>query len=116
MGTSYQHVRGVLVRSSSAAHPREPESERDLETESGRAEVDATGAVHLPLKVLERLGLRPGRAVPWRVEGDEIVLLSPAAGWRRAQEIARKYPVPGGKLASDLLLEERRAEVRRDRD
>lgn len=117
MGISYQHVRGVLVRSTVATPAQaEQQSDDDL-SERGRAEIDASGAVHFPVQVLERLGLRPGGVVPWRVENDELVLVSPASGWRRAQAILDKYLTKEQRASLvDDFLEFKREEARREQE
>jgi hypothetical protein len=109
MGTSYQHVRGVLVRRSQPQEEPSAYEGSDSLPEAGRARIDADGAIRFPTAVLEHLGLKPEGVVSWRMQGDEVVLMSRAAGWRHARDLLRQY-VPEGELISDKFVAERRAE------
>ncbi|MEX0749413.1 MAG: hypothetical protein WD359_01275 [Dehalococcoidia bacterium] len=116
LGISYQHVRNVLTREEEAKEAVERRTPDDPEAESGepelfgQMEMDENGRIQIPGHVIEHLHLRRGGIVPWRVEDDELVLMSPQAGFRRAHEILRAYDVPGETSWTDAFLRDRRAE------
>ena len=67
----------------------------------------------IPAEIRAQLGLEPAGTVLMRVEGERLILWTPAAGWRMAQAIASQYPQPG-RSAVDELIAERRAEAERE--
>jgi antitoxin component of MazEF toxin-antitoxin module len=109
LGISYQHVRNVLQRVAPTPAVPTDDDLRPGVPQYGQAEVDESGAVHLPREVFEHLGFRPDRRVGWRLEGDEVVLMSAAAGLRRAQAALAKYAKPGEEPWVDQFLRDRRA-------
>jgi len=114
LGIRYQHVRNVLVQDASATYsvsrPQERQEEGNDPPTYGRARLDESGHIVLPASVIALLDLRAGGGVSWRLEDDELVLMSPGAGIRRAQEIARKYRRSDDESWVDTFLAERRAE------
>ena len=78
--------------------------------------VSPTGRLHLPAGVRRALGLtRPGQVVI-TVDDGEVRLSSAAQALERARALARPYAPKGGRLASEELIAERRAEARREED
>ncbi len=77
--------------------------------------LDANGRLLVPARQREAAGIRAGDMVMVHVEDGELRIYSLATAVRKAQEMARKYvKLPPGKLASELLIEERRREAARD--
>jgi len=114
LSVRYQHVRNVLVHDASASYsvsgPQADATPPDEAPTYGLARLDESGRIALPESVIAHLDLRAGGVVPWRLEDDELVLMSPAAGIRRAQEIARKYRRSDDESWVDTFLAERRTE------
>ena len=116
LGTSYQHVRNVLVaeekkraevnaRSGFAEDPRLYESRRVIAETTLRAD----GGVTLPPDAMDAAGFSPGDVVVIRVLGEgEIELLSSMAALRRAQEIVQRDLPPGVDLLEELFEMRRR--------
>jgi hypothetical protein len=113
LGIRYQHVRNVLLhptreKEGAAAGPFEQRT-------SGRGRMEEDGHVALPADALSILEARPGGAIPWRAgESGEVILMSPEAGLRRAQAIARKYAAAHPGSWADELIADRRAEAARE--
>ena len=78
-----------------------------------RAKLDAQGRLLVPAEIREQLGMKPGDTVLLRMEGERLLVWTPAAGWRTAQAIAAQYAQPG-RSAVDELIAERRAEAARE--
>ena len=110
LGISYQHVRNVLHRPQPLAAPAPGAATGAVDVPKyGQAEIDASGAIHLPTEIIDYLRLHRGRNVAWRLEDDEVVIMSAAAGLRRAQAILSNYSKPGDESWTDRFLRERRA-------
>jgi AbrB family looped-hinge helix DNA binding protein len=71
------------------------------------------GAVTVPDDYREALGLAEGDAVRVELLGDEIRIRSLRSVIRDLQESLKPYRIPG-RLASDELIADRRAEVARE--
>ncbi len=77
-----------------------------------RVKLDKQGRVLIPAEIREQLGLEPGGTLLMRVEGERLILWTPAAGWRMAQAIASQY-APDRSMVDELIAE-RRAEAERE--
>ena len=111
LGVRYQHVRNVLV---DEARRAAADGSPAPGTRVGRARLGDQGELRLPAELISRLGVRPGGVVPWRVEGDQVVLMSPQAGLRHAQQLAGRHAPAEGASMTDSFLRERRAEAERE--
>lgn len=80
-----------------------------------RTRVGAAGRIVIPAEIRRELGMEEGEPVVMRVEDGELRIWTIDEGIRRAQAIASKYVVPG-RLISDELIAERRAEVAREEE
>jgi AbrB family looped-hinge helix DNA binding protein len=80
-----------------------------------RTRVGAGGRIVIPAEIRRTLGMEEGEPVVMRVENGELRIWTIDQGIRRAQAIASKYVIPG-RLASDELIAERRAEVAREEE
>jgi AbrB family looped-hinge helix DNA binding protein len=78
-----------------------------------RTRIGAGGRLVIPAEIRRALGLEDGEPVVMRVEDGELRIWTISEGIRRVQERAKPYVTPG-KLASDELIAERRAEVARE--
>ena len=112
LGIRYQHVRNVLLQPGAR---RERTSESPDVDSSGRGYLADDGHVSLPEDALRRLETRPGGVIPWRaVEHGEVILMSPSAGLRLAQQIAAPYVQAHPESWADSLIADRRAEAERE--
>lgn len=75
--------------------------------------VSEGGLVVIPADLRQRYGLPVGDTLYWRDTPDGPLLLSRAAGIRRAQAIAARYKKPGVSIV-DELIRERRADAARE--
>jgi AbrB family looped-hinge helix DNA binding protein len=75
--------------------------------------VSKTGRMHLPAEVRRALGIRGATEVILTIEDDAVRLRTPAQTLEHIRRLARPYK-PKGRLASEELILERRAEARRD--
>ena len=80
-----------------------------------RTRIGAGGRIVIPAEIRRELGMEEGEPVVMRVEDGELRIWTIDEGIRRAQAIASKYVIPG-RLASDELIAERRAEVAREEE
>ena len=80
-----------------------------------RTRVGTGGRIVIPAEIRRELGMEEGEPVVMRVENGELRIWTIDEGIRRAQAIASKYAIPG-RLASDELIAERRAEVAREEE
>jgi bifunctional DNA-binding transcriptional regulator/antitoxin component of YhaV-PrlF toxin-antitoxin module len=119
LGIRYQHVRNVLVQDASATYSvsraQDRETRQDDVATYGRARLDESGRIVLPDGVIAHLNLRAGGVVPWRLEDDELVLMSPAAGVRRAREYFSRQEWKSASLV-DELLRTRREDLRKEEE
>ena len=113
LGTSYQHVRNVLV----AAEKKAAEKSQPGFSEEGGpppipplrrsitdAEIHPDGSLTLPKEILSAAGFAPGDRVIVRIAEDgHIELLSGPQGLRRAQEIVQRNTPPGVDLLEELF-------------
>ena len=125
LGKRYQHVRNVLeadklLRPAKAVSPAQGEEAYPQVGEVGRAysgiyrlALDAEGRVALPPEVLAVLGGRSGVLIA-QLEDDRLVILSARAAARRAQDIVMRHSLDPGRVLSEELIAERRAEAARD--
>jgi AbrB family looped-hinge helix DNA binding protein len=77
--------------------------------------VGAKGRVVLPAPIRHALGLEEGAALLARVEGSAVVLEPRSAAVGRLRALIRAS-VPATEHLVDELLDERRADARRERD
>jgi AbrB family looped-hinge helix DNA binding protein len=113
----YQHVRNVLehdrlkktkVADTSGSAGGVSGADASIKTKLG-----PDGRIVVPAAYRESLGLKEGDVLYARLENGEIVLLTPKAAMRRAQEIVRRF-VPDSVSLVDELIEDRRREARRE--
>ncbi len=84
------------------------ESDASIKTKLG-----PDGRVVIPAAFRDALGLKDGDVLFARLENGELVLLTPKAAMRRAQEIVRRF-VPDNVSLVDELIEDRRREAMRE--
>jgi len=85
------------------------------ETRDQRVTMDAKGRVVLPRSVREAAGLSAGNGLVASVEADGTIRIEKvSARISRMQDRFAKYATPGGLLASDELITERRQEAERE--
>lgn len=72
--------------------------------------VSASGRMNLPLEVREALGLKAPGHVVITMEDDQVRLRTMAQALEQVRALARPY-APKGRLASEELIAERRAEA-----
>lgn len=83
--------------------------------DTSTVKLDANGRLVIPARHREAAGIHAGDKVMVRVEDGELRIYTLATAVRKAQEMVRKYSqLPRGSAASELLIEERREEVRRE--
>lgn len=75
-----------------------------------RLEVDEQGSLVIPAELLEKLGIEAGTKLIARVEGDRLVLETPAAILARLQAL---FSSVEGSIVDELIAE-RRAEAERE--
>ncbi len=75
--------------------------------------ISKTGRMHLPAEVRRALGLKGATEVVLTIDDDAVRLRTPAQTLEHIRRLARPYK-PKGRLASDELILERRAEARRE--
>ncbi len=78
---------------------------------SVRTKVTQGGRIVIPAEFRRALGIRTGDEVILSVEGEELRVLTPEHAIKRAQALVRRY-VPEGRLLTEELIAERRAEAR----
>jgi len=76
-------------------------------------QVSQTGRMHLPAEVRRALGMKGPSQVVLTIDEDAVRLRTPAQTLEHIRRLARPYR-PKGRLASDELILERRAEARRE--
>ena len=69
----------------------------------------------IPAEIRRALGMEEGEPVVMRVEDGELRIWTIDEAIRRVQERAKPYIIPG-RLMSDELIAERRAEVAREEE
>lgn len=77
------------------------------------SQIDGQGRVLIPAELRRALGLEPGAPVTITLVGCELRIMTIDEGIRRAQDLVRKY-IPAGRMLSDELIADRRAEVAKD--
>ena len=134
LGKRYQHIRNVLeadqqkggyvlghadlsgvqgVEDGGAAFDGPMNDPRFIEARGGgayRLEVRADGSVVLPREVRDAFNTDHEGAVMAQLEGDTFKLISGETAMRQIREMLSKY-APKGKLASEILIENRRREA-----
>lgn len=80
-----------------------------------RTRIGAGGRIVIPAEIRRELGMKEGEPVVMRVENGELRIWTIDEAIRRVQERAKPYIIPG-RLASDELIAERRAEVAREEE
>ena len=79
-----------------------------IETEA--VKLGSGGAIAIPEKFLEALGVKAGDELIVALKDGELSIYTRSHAIKRIQETVRKY-VPEGVLVSEELIEERRAEA-----
>ncbi len=77
--------------------------------------VSASGRLNLPAEVRRNLGLKGPGHVIITLEHDGVRLNTMKQALERVRDLARPF-APKGRLASEELIAERRAEARREED
>jgi AbrB family looped-hinge helix DNA binding protein len=77
---------------------------------TARVIIGEKGRLVIPASIREALGVRPGDAIDMRVENHELHLSTRRNRMQRARERALQFSRPG-RLVSDQLIAERRAEA-----
>lgn len=116
LGVKYQFVRNVLENDKQRPAARTPSQGAEPPVRIGnlfRLVVEPGGKVTLPQEVLTRFDLEEGRIVVADLESGAFALLSPAESARRAQALVSPWQ-EGQPLLSERLIEERRADARRE--
>ena len=122
LGVRYQFVRNVLNSDAQLRAPPEPPREFQetaapyaaaRKSNIFRLTLEPDGALRLPPEIMQALTLRPGGLVISVLEGETFTLLSPFEAGRRAQAMIKPWK-PGERMLSEELIEERRAEARRE--
>lgn len=72
------------------------------------------GRIQLPAEVRRELGLSDGDSVVFELDGNVLKITPYNTVIDRMQERMAKYAPPDGKLASEELIAERRAEAERE--
>jgi AbrB family looped-hinge helix DNA binding protein len=85
----------------------------ETETPSGHAKVNENGRILIPAAVRERMGIKLGDSVVWKLEDGILHVESYQTRIHRIQEEFKAYR-SSGKLASEELIAERREEARRE--
>jgi AbrB family looped-hinge helix DNA binding protein len=75
--------------------------------------VSKTGRMHLPAEVRRALGMKGAAEVVITIDEDAVHLRTPAQTLEHIRRLARPYQ-PKDRLASEELIQERRAEARRE--
>ena len=75
-------------------------------------QVSSSGAIELPREVREQLGMNPGDTVIMIVEDGNLLVYTFARLNKYVRSMAKKYPLSDGRLASEELIRERRAEAK----
>lgn len=78
-----------------------------------RAKVNDNGRIVIPADFRKELGIEPGDEVIMRLENGEIHVTTVEQAVRRAQQLLRQF-IPPGRMLSDELIAERRAEAARE--
>jgi len=137
LGKRYQHVRNVLEGdaqsgvqgegyvlgkadlSGARERPRPFERDEDEAYIERRGkdvfwlEIKPDGSLPMPPELVELLEATPGRRVFVEVKDGRLTMMSGMAALEEAQAIVRKY-IPAGRMLSDELIADRRAEVARE--
>lgn len=80
---------------------------------SFRTKIGQGGRIVLPARMRKAAGLAVGDEVIVRLENGSVRLLKQEEAIKRAQAIIRRF-IPPGRLLSEELIEERRAEAERE--
>jgi AbrB family looped-hinge helix DNA binding protein len=75
--------------------------------------VSKSGRMHLPAEIRRALGMKGATEVVLTIDDDAVRLRTPAQTLERIRSLARPYKPKGG-LASEELIQERRAAARRE--
>ncbi|HEY7269440.1 MAG TPA: hypothetical protein VH951_06405 [Dehalococcoidia bacterium] len=107
----YQHVRNVLTEhpAASTARPDEPPTRPDF----GACVLESDGRISLPTAALASLSAAPGDSLPWRFDGDELVIMGRDAGLKFAQSLAAAIAQPGVSF-TEMLCADREMEAARE--
>ena len=75
-------------------------------------QVSSSGAIELPPVVREQLGMNPGDTVIMIVEECNLLVYTFARLNQYVRSMAKRYPLSDGRMASEELTRERRAEAK----
>lgn len=108
LGIRYQHAYNVLKQEGARAPSPPPEQSPPPDLQPMRVSLDAANRLRLPDPVIAALGLRPGDELLLRLEEDQVILFTRAAGARQARELVARYVRSGPPLSEELIEERRR--------
>lgn len=77
-----------------------------------QAVVGKQGRMVIPAEVRDALDIRPGTVLTFLVRDGEMVISTPRAAALKLQELFASAPRDPARLASELLIAERREEAR----
>ena len=78
-----------------------------------RSKLNDNGRIVIPAEIRSKMGIKPGDTLFLTLEGDVLKVESQMARIRRIQESMHAL-IPGDRLLSDELIEDRREEARRE--
>ena len=84
-------------------------------TSRATTEVGRGGRIVIPAAFREQMGIEEGSDLLLLLDGEELLILTPEAGIRRAQRLVRQWS-KGGRSMVDELLEDRRREAAEEED
>lgn len=126
LGVRYQFVRNVLVndervarRSDVTSRPDAPtpavaaKPPSDAKPDPTPARIEPGGRITVPAEFLMALGLNENDPVVLSLDNDSLRVMSLPASVRRVQTLVRRF-IPEGLSLVDELMEERRAEAKRE--
>ena len=99
-------------RASDGLEPNPTEHTQDY---SRKVRVGRGGKIKLHKADQELLGVKPGETVFAKIEDETLRIYTFAWATNRIQEYAKIHPPDSGTLLSEELIQERRAEAKRER-
>ena len=86
-----------------------PVSSSDLKS---TVQVSSSGAIELPSETRQHLGMKHGDTVIMIIEDGNLIVYTFVRLNQHVRDMARRYPPSDGRLVSEELIRERRAEAR----
>jgi AbrB family looped-hinge helix DNA binding protein len=87
--------------------------ENDTTKQNVKSKLNDNGRIVIPAEIRSKMGIKPGDTLILTLEGDVLKVESQMARIRRIQESMHAL-IPGDRLLSDELIEDRREEARRE--